>query len=272
MTEVVISFFYTEDGDEMKVYLDLVVLMNFLFDFMILFAVKIVLKEKCSIWRVLLGSLVASTSILLLFLSLSSFGLFLLKLGISILIILVTFGRRNFFKDFLYFYLISIILGGFLYLFDIGFTYKNKGVLFFGNGLSINFVVLVVLSPIFLYFYVMEVKKYKMKYSNIYLVEVYIKDKVYKLKGMLDTGNQLRDPYTGKSVLLVNSSICIGGDKCLYVPYKALNTEGVIPCYVADRVIVGDVLFSKCLVGVSKDLFSLGDVDCILPNQFKEDL
>ena len=256
----------------MKVYLDLVVLMNFLFDFMILFATKVVLKEKTSIIRIVLGSFVASSSILLLFLSLSTITLFLFKLGISIVIILVTFGRRNFFKDFLYFYLISIILGGFLYLLDIGFTYKNKGVLFFGNGLSINFIVLLILSPIFLYFYVVETKKYKKKYSNIYSVEIYMKDKVYKLKGMLDTGNHLVDPYTGKSVLLVSSSVPIHSKKCLYVPYKALNTEGIIPCYPVDRVIVGDVLMKKCLVGISKEKFQLGDVDCILPNEFKEDL
>lgn len=257
---------------EMKVYLDLVILMNFLFDFMILMATKIVLKEKTPIFRIVIGSIVASTSILLLFLSLSSITLFLFKLGMSIIIILVTFGRRNFFKDFLYFYLISIILGGFLYLLDVGVTYKNKGVLFFGNGLSVNFIVLLLLSPIFLYFYVMEIKKYKVKYSNIYSVEIYIQDKVYKLKGMLDTGNHLVDPYTGKCVILVSAKIPIRSKKCLYVPYKALNTEGIIPCYPVDRVIVGDALMKKCLVGVSKEQFQLGDVDCILPNEFKEEL
>lgn len=256
----------------MKVYLDLVFFINFFFDFIILFATKLVVKEVCSIWRLLLGSLFASASIFLLFLSLSSFELFIVKVVISVFIILITFGRRNFFIDVLYFYLISMILGGFLYLFDIGLSYENNGVLFFQNGLGINLVAILILSPVFLWFYVNENKKNKVKLSSIHSVEIYCNQKVYHLKGLLDTGNQLKDPCTGKDVILVNSNISIPKDEYFYVPYKALNVEGIISCCKVDRVIVDDVLFSKCLIGFSKQPFSLGGVDCILPNCFKEEL
>ena len=256
----------------MKVYLDLVFFINFFFDFIILLATKLVVKEATPLWRIALGSLFASCSIFLLFLSLSNFGLFIVKIVISVFIILVTFGRRNFLTDFIYFYLISMILGGFLYLFDISFTYENQGVLFFGHGLGLNLVFILVLSPIFLYFYVKEYKKTKAKTSVIHSVEIYVNHDVFRLKGMLDTGNQLRDPTTGKSVILVSRNVPISMSRYFYVPYKALNTEGIIPCCKVYRVIVDDVVFSKCLVGLSKDTFSLGGVDCILPNQFKEEL
>ena len=257
---------------EMKVYLDLVFFVNFFFDFIILLATKLVLKEVVPLWRIFLGSLVASSSIFLLFLSLSSFELFLIKVVVSVFIILVTFGRRNFLSDILYFYLISMILGGFLYLFDISFTYKNQGVVFFGHGLGLNMMAILVLSPVFLYFYVKQNRKYKSEISVTHSVEIYVDDKVFLLKGMLDTGNQLRDPCTGKSVILVDSKVSIPMSKFFYVPYKALNTEGVIPCCKVERVIVDDHVFSKCLIGISKDSFSLNGVDCILPNQFKEEL
>ena len=221
---------------EMKIYLDLVFFVNFFFDFIILLATKLILKEVVPLWRIFLGSLVASSSIFLLFLSLSSFELFLIKVVVSVFIILVTFGRRNFLSDILYFYLISMILGGFLY------------------------------------FYVKQNRKYKSEISVTHSVEIYVDDKVFLLKGMLDTGNQLRDPCTGKSVILVDSKVSIPMSKFFYVPYKALNTEGVIPCCKVERVIVDDHVFSKCLIGISKDSFSLNGVDCILPNQFKEEL
>lgn len=256
----------------MKVYLDLVFFINFFFDFLILLATKIVLKEIVPLWRLLVGSLVASGSIFLLFLSLNNLELFLIKVGISILIILITFGRRNFLSDILYFYLISIILGGFLYLFDISFTYKNEGVIFFSHGLGLNLLAIIVLAPIFIYFYIKQNKKIKNQVSITHKVEIYVNKKVYYLKGMLDTGNQLKDPYTGKSVILISSKVGITMPKFFYVPYKALNTEGVIPCCKVDRVIVDDVLFPKCLIGISKEEFALSGVDCILPNQFKEDL
>lgn len=256
----------------MKIYLDLVFLINFFFDFIIIYATKMVLKEIVPFRRIILGTLVASGSILLLFIPLNNITLFLLKLVISIVIILSTFGRRNFFKNLTYFYLISIILGGVLYLFDISYTYKNKGLIFYHNGLSLNFLVIILISPIIIYWYVKETKKYKTKYSNIYNVEIYINNKVYKVKAMLDTGNNLVDPYSKKSVILVNNNIKINKSKFIYVPYKALNTKGIIKCYKPDRVIVGDVLFTKCLIGISNDKFSLGEVDCILPNSFKEEL
>ena len=256
----------------MKVYLDLVFFINFFFDFIILLATKLVLKEKTPIWRIVVGSLFAGCAIFLLFLSLSTIGLIVFKIIVSVFIILITFGRRNFFTDFLYFYFISMILGGFLYLFDISFTYENQGMLFLGHGLGLNFLAILILSPIFLYFYVKEYKRRKAIVSVTYPVDVFVGAQVFHLKGILDTGNQLRDPCTGKSVVLVSSDVPISMKQYFYVPYKALNTEGIIPCCKADRVIVDDVVFSKCLIGVSKKTFSLGGVDCILPNQFKEDL
>ena len=256
----------------MKVYLDLVFFINFFFDFLILYATKVVLKETTSCKRIVLGSLFGSLTIFLLFLSLSNFLLLVFKLIISVLIILITFGRRNFFSDFLYFYLISMILGGFLYLLDINFTYQNKGVLFYGSGLGLNLVAIMVLTPIFLYFYVKDYKNNKAKTSLLYTVQIYKDQKVYSLKGMLDTGNQLRDPTTGKSIILINSNVEIPVSNYFYVPYKALNTEGVVRCSKVDRIVVSDVEFSKCVIGFSKTEFALGDVDCILPSIFKEKL
>ncbi len=256
----------------MKVYLDLVFFINFFFDFLILYATKTILKETTSCSRIILGSLFGSFTIFLLFLSLSNYLLLLFKLIISILMILITFGRKNFLSDILYFYLISIILGGFLYLLDINFTYQNRGALFYGAGLGLNFFVTIVLSPIFLYFYTKNYKKSKFKTSLMYTVQIYVDKKVYHLKGMLDTGNQLRDPTTGKSVILLNSNVDIPVSNYFFVPYKALNTEGVIRCSKVERVKICDVEFSKCLIGFSKTSFTLGNVDCILPSIFKEEL
>lgn len=256
----------------MKVYLDLVFFINFFFDFLILYATKVVLKETTSCKRIVLGSLFGSLTIFLLFLSLSNFLLLLFKLVISVLIILITFGKDNFFSDFLYFYLISMILGGFLYLLDINFTYQNKGALFYGSGLGLNLVAIMILTPIFLYFYVKDYKSNKARTSLLYTVQIYKDQKVYRLKGMLDTGNQLKDPTTGKSVILLNSNVEIPVSNYFYVPYKALNTEGVIRCSKVDRVVICDVEFSKCLIGFSKTAFALGGVDCILPSIFKEEL
>lgn len=255
----------------MKIYLDLVFLLNFFFDFLLLYGTSKILKEIVPIKRLVLGSIVASLSVFLLFIKLNSVSLFLIKVIISIGIILTTFGKKNFIKNISYFYLLSIVLGGSLYLLNISFTYKNQGILFINNGLSINFILLIIVSPIIIFCYVKEHILYKNTYGNIYEVLIIKGNKKYKLMGLLDTGNRLKDPYKGRNVILVNNDILMEGD-IVYVPYKALNTTGVIKCYKVDKVIVEEKEFSNCLVGISKDKIVIDGVECILPNIFKEEL
>ena len=249
----------------MKIYLDLVFLLNFFFDFLLLYGTSKILKEMVPIKRLVLGSVVASLSVFLLFIKLNSVSLFLIKVIISIGIILTTFGKKNFIKNISYFYLLSIVLGGSLYLLNISFTYRNQGILF------INFILLIIVSPIIIFCYVKEHILYKNTYGNIYEVLIIKNNKKYKLMGLLDTGNRLKDPYKGRSVILVNNDILMEGD-IVYVPYKALNTTGVIKCYKVDKVIVEEKEFSNCLVGISKDKIAIDGVECILPNIFKEEL
>ncbi|MDD5888891.1 MAG: sigma-E processing peptidase SpoIIGA [bacterium] len=256
----------------MKIYLDLVFLLNFFFDFILLYGTSKILKNVVRLGRLLLGSLVAATSVFLLFIELNSISLFLLKFGLSILIILVTFGKRGFLKNISYFYLVSIILGGSLYLLNISFNYENKGILFVNNGLSINFILMLIASPIILFCYVRQTIIYKNTYGNIYEVVIKIGKEKYKLKGMIDTGNQLVDPYRKRAVILVNNNINLLGHDFVFVPYKALNTTGIIKCYKPNLVMINGKSFNNCLIGVSRDEIKLNDIDCILPNKFKEDL
>ena len=256
----------------MKIYLDFVFLINFFFDFLLLFGTSKILKRITSLKRLLLGSLIGTLTIYLLFIPISSTILFLLKILISIMIILVTFGKKNFITNIIYFYLLSIILGGSLYLLDITFTYQNTGLLFIKNPYSINFLILIIVSPIIIYLYVKEHKSYKTKISNKYIIEIYINSKKYILEAILDTGNNLVDPYKKRPIILVDMNIDKQKKRLIYVPYKALNTEGVIPCILPDKVIINEKEFKHCLIGLSKDKFSLSGVNCILPNKFKEEL
>lgn len=258
----------------MKIYLDGLLLLNFGIDFLLLYETSKVLKEKVKLKRLILGSLVGSLSILLLFIKLNSIELFLIKVIISCLIILSSFGRINFWKNFLYFYLLSIILGGGISLINNSFIYQNKGIVFINNGLSINLFLLIIVGPLIIYLFVKENREYKNTYGNIYDIFLYINKKSYTLRGMIDTGNLLTDPYKGRCIILLNKGIDIKTNEkeVIYVPYKALNTTGVIKCFPLEKVVINECVFTNCLVGLSKDKFAAGGVDCILPNKFKEEL
>jgi len=64
----------------------------------------------------------------------------------------------------------SVILGGFLYFLDTEFSYKHEGLIFYFNALSINFILLLIISPIILYLYIRCLKKYKATYNYIYKI------------------------------------------------------------------------------------------------------
>lgn len=187
--------------------------------------------------------------------------------------ILVSFGEKNFLKTYLYFYILSIFLGGVMYFLNYTFSYKNKGLVFFSNGLSINFIVMFILSPVILYFYIKEKKQKGENQSNYYLVDIYIKDKKYQLTGYLDTGNTLKDPYKKRPVIITNDKRFQPLiEQAILVPYETIGNKGIIKCMKPDKVVIENKEFLNCLIGKSNKEFKLDDSDCILPNKFKEEL
>lgn len=225
---------------------------------MILYGTKRILKINTSIIRIYLGSLIGSLSTFLLFIKINSISLFLIKIIISTLMILISFKKNNFLTNIFYFYLISILIGGVIYLIDLKSNYY------------LQLLLIIIITPIIIYVFAKELLKHKEIYKNKYIVKIKYKNKIYKLEGFIDTGNRLISPIKKEAVILVNLNI--NSNKIIYVPYKALNTNGVIPCIKPDEVIIDNKTFNNCLIGLAKDKFSLNGLNCILPNKFKEEL
>lgn len=262
------SFFYNLFGDKMKIYLDLVLFLNFAFDFLLLLSVSIVLKRNININRIIMGAFIGSLSILLLFININNLTLFIFKLIISILMILTTFSYKNiryFIKNISYFYMSSIILGGFLYFMNIQFSYKNEGIIFYHNGLSINFILLIFLSPIIIYCYIKQCKDLKHTYNNYYKIKISYKNELKDINSFLDTGNRLVSPYNKSPVILVNEKIFKHiDDNYIYIPYSTVNNEGILKCIKVDEVIIEGVgIRENVLVGLTNSI-KIDDVDCIL--------
>ena len=259
----------------MKVYVDVLFFLNFTFDFLLLLSVSYLLRRGTKISRLLFGGLVGGLSIFILFLKINSITLFFLKLGISILMILASFGYHDLrytLKNLLFLYMTSIVLGGFLYFLNVQFSYKQEGLVFYHHGLGINFIVLIIFSPIILYIYVKQGIHLKNHYAHYYLVTLYFKGKKYELKGFLDTGNHLKDPYTGKPILLVyDKKIEKEISRPILVPYETANGVGMLPCTKVDKIeIKGVGSYSSCMIGILKNKIGIDGVDCILQEKILE--
>lgn len=162
-----------------------------------------------------------------------------------------------------------------MYFLNYTFSSKHRGLIFFSNGLSINFIVMLLITPLILYFYIKEYKKYKISDTNCYKLTLKINDKEYNLKGYLDTGNTLIDPYKKRGIVLLNlekQKINTSNLNKIYVPYKTISNTGVIPCYKVDRITIKDKVYKNLLIGDIKNELKIENSDCILPNKIKEDL
>ena len=244
----------------MTIYIDLVIFINFLIDFNLLLALNILLKRRKKIKNILIGSFLGSLSIFILFVPLNSFTLFIFKIVVSILMILVTFGYKNFdtFKDNLtYLYVLSIILGGGLYLINNQLNYKNSGLTFITNDYSINLILILILTPTLLFLYIKEMKKIKLNYSKYYQIDIVFDSGLIKLTAFLDTGNKLVCPITKKPIILVEKKI-------IYVPYSSLNNHNLLKCIKPKYIIIENKKIKNVLIGLSEEKFQIPGINCIL--------
>lgn len=265
-------------GDKMKVYWDLLFILNFAFDFILLLAVSLILRRRCKLKRLILGALLGALSIFLLFIKINSIELFIIKLLVSVIMCVVSFSYKNFkyfMRNMMYLYMTSIVLGGFLYLLNVEFSYKQSGLVFYHNGLSINFVILIICSPIIIYLYVKQSLMLKNNYSSYYDLNISLNGNIIKLTGFLDTGNKLVEPITKRPIILVSKEKLKNVDfsNSFEVNYSSLNNTGSICCINAEVVnVVGLGIKKNILIGVSNDNFHIDGVDCILNTKLMEEL
>jgi len=267
-------FFYNSIGDYMKVYLDLIMILNFGLDFILLLTVSLVLKRNISISRIMLGAFVGGLSIIFLFFDINSLILFLFKIITSIFMILITFKYKSLkytLINLYYLYMVSIILGGFLYLLNIQFSYKKVGIIFINNGLSINFIFLIIISPIILYIYIKQTKLLKYNYSNYYHIEILNKNKKYKYIAYMDSGNVLVDTLTKKNVILIDKrKLLFDIKEFRFIPYMSINGRNMIKVVKIDKLLFNNREYDNVLLGIM-DKISLDGVDVILNRKLLEE-
>ena len=262
----------------MRVYVDLLLFLNFAFDFILLLSTSIILKRRVSLKRVFFGALIGSLTILILFIPFTTLTLFFLKVFLCVIISLVTFGYKDIkytLSNIFYFYIVSIILGGFLYYLNVEFSYKHIGLVFYNSKMSINYIFLLIISPIILWIYTKQINKYKSYINTHFKVNIYLPNKsIINLCGFLDTGNNLIDPISKKMVIITSSKeIKSYLNECNYylVPYESVSINGLLKCIKVKKVYVEDLgLFSNVVVAYTTNNLKLNGVNCILNNKMLE--
>lgn len=247
----------------MTVYIDLVIFLNYFFDTLILLTVNTTLKRNVPLKRILLVSLLGELSLFGFLLS-NKYLLILLKLEVSAILNIITFKYKDIFyttTNILYFYMISIILGGFIYYLKL-------------NNLSYLFILLLV--PLILFLYIKQNLNMKTTISKTYPLTIYFNNKrKISLTGFVDTGNKLRDPITKKWIILVNKKLLKGVVRIrtpIYVPYYSLNNKGLVECIRPEKLVIEGREYTNFLIGLMDSKIMINSSDCILNLEILEEL
>ena len=239
----------------MRIYIDLFFLFNTIMDIIIITSVSILLKRNTTYKRILISSLLGGISSLMLF---TSINRLLLELIAIILMVIIAFKYKNiryFLTNILYTYILSILLGGLIYLFNSKVTLN----------IYLNYLVIIILSIEVMTLYIKESKKIKNTYNNYYKVDIYFKDKEkISLIGFLDTGNNLYDPYKKRPIILVDKKYQ-KEDKFILVPYHTINGEGLLKCIKPEKVYIEKIGYkTNLLVAFSSSPSTINGVEVLL--------
>lgn len=188
----------------------------------------------------------------------TSINRLLLELITIILMITIAFKYKNiryFLTNILYTYILSILLGGLIYLFNSKVTLN----------IYLNYLVIIILSIEVMTLYIKENKKIKNTYNNYYKVDIYFKDKEkISLIGFLDTGNNLYDPYKKRPIILVDKKYK-KEDKFILVPYHTINGEGLLKCIKPEKVYIEKIGYkNNLLVAFSSSPSTINGVEVLL--------
>lgn len=247
----------------MEIYLDLIFFLNYFIDFLLLLTTSLVLKRNIKLFNIFKGALIGSLSIILLFIELNNIELFFIKIIISILMILVTFKYKNlkyFIINYIYLYIISIFMGGFLYLINDTVKLDNKSMLFINNGKSVNLIFLLIAVPLALFLYIKQ-NNLRNNYNNYYKVLLTCNNTLCELNGYMDTGNTLKDKLTNKPVIFIK-----GREPTMlfrYISVRTVKGDDLIRVYKGN-IEINELNIKKDVLVSFIDNINIDNVDCIL--------
>jgi len=262
---VLVFFISLKRGENVVIYLDVIILVNYIIDFIILFFLNKMLKRNVSLFRLLSGALFGSLTIVVLFIRFNDIQLFFLKLISASLMLLLSFGYKNFYyfiNNLAYLYILSIILGGSMYLLNINTLLS-----------SVNYYALIIIiSPLILKIFINYYQKTH-KYKKHYSVKIiFDNNRVLDIIGFVDTGNKLRDPYFKRPIIIIDKKHYHPHDRILFVPYYTVNYQGLLKCIKPQDVYLNNIKIISVLIGFSNSSFGMLGVDCLLNEEIVEGL
>lgn len=266
------------------IYADVLVIINIYITYILLVLTAVFGGVKRHAGRLAVASVLSGFySLIIIIPDISDAVISLSKLFFSLLMLFISFGkvsRKAFLRLGAVFFCVNFAFAGvmlalWLFVAPEG-MYYNSSVVYFdidtGTLILLTVVCYLVLSLIHRFM------QKKVPRDSVYDCTVYVSDKSFKCNCFLDTGNSLKDCYTGSSVIIVNKKLFGGiiGDnpfeselKIRLIPHSTVSGEGMLYAFTCERAEICGLTkrgtVKNITVALTEEKIRGGRFDGILP-------
>ena len=227
----------------MKIYLDVLIIENFIVDIFLLSITFQVMRMKVPTKRRIISSLVGALyTIVMVLPSLKIFTLLPFQLIVAFAMIFISMQDRKIqtlLKGTGTYIISSLTLSGLCFGFSLwqntytltgGFTISKYSLKY----LIIALMILYVIYERFISYF----RERALITNFIYDIEVSIDNIKYIIRGFLDTGNELREPITNIPCIIVEENFVhdYKEEETYYIPYSAIGHSGKLKGFKGDMV------------------------------------
>ena len=192
------------------IYADVLLAINLAVDYLLLFATARLSGAQFIRLRGFFGAVIGAIYSLTVIFDFSGFVFAVAKLIFSAIMVRITFGKRNtaeFIKLLMFFYICGFLFSGFMIL--INSLTKND--LFFAKGgiIYFDFSAMEIVVSTAAAFVVTEILRRIFRHGEpegACIVKIRFDRSTAVLKGFVDTGNNLSEPFSGSPVAVANSA------------------------------------------------------------------
>ncbi len=263
----------------MVVYLDVLIFLNIVIDFSLLNLALFIIGRKVKTIRLIIASLFASAFSLMIFVPRLSVLIEMAVMLISALIsCMITLGKSNiklFLKLYFSFLAVSVAFNGIITVVWIAFKpggmiLKNS-ILYF-NISAVEMIIWTIISYIIIKGVLFIIRRSSPVASRC-KVTLINKDKTIELTALVDTGNSLRDIYTGKQVIITDISTAkdFFGDITLLppilLPYSTVDGVSMITAYSCKKTKINNRDIGASLIAVTDKIIDDSDYKAIVNPQ-----
>ena len=256
------------------VYVDVLAAVNMFTDLLLLLCVKRWLRLRARLWRLILASAIGGVLSLAALLPPLPFWMNLpIDLLGAALLVFAAFGKadlRSFIKRAAVFFAVSFSFCGIMLF--ICTTLQPKGLAVYNDVVYFNIspLLLIILTLICYYTTRLLQKLTKGQVGKtLCSVKLTADGKSTEFCAMIDTGCDIKEPFSGKAVIIVEKNCLSGFELSKFqkriIPYHSLGGTGILEGFQAEQTeIDGQALEEKIYIGVCDNLLK-GDVKAIVP-------